>query len=319
MSVRVRSPHARILGLGDYRPSRVVTNDELAETIDTSDTWIRSRTGIGSRHVAAPDDTVVSMAVEAGRKALAASRLSADSIDVVILATCSIPRAIPGGASMVAELLGCASPAAFDLNSACSGFCHGLEVAASLVCRGSARHVLVVGSERFTADWIDWEDRGVCVLFGDGAGAATVGPSSEPDIGPVVWGSDGSGARFIAVPDGDWAIRMDGRNVYRWAMTHVAPLARHVCDEAGVRPADLAAIVPHQANLRIVEAVARTVASHGAVVATDVVDTGNTSAASVPLALSRLVREQQVSSGDLVLLLAFGAGLSWAGQVVRMP
>ncbi|KQC35977.1 beta-ketoacyl-ACP synthase III [Frankia sp. ACN1ag] len=306
------------MGFGDYRPPRVMTNTELSRTVDTSDQWIQSRTGIEQRHVAGSDDTVVSMAVEAGGKALAASGLGPRDLDAVILATCTIPRAIPGGAATVAAQLGCGSPAAFDLNAACSGFCTGLEVAAGLLGRGAARHVLVVGSERFTAEWLDWADPGVCVLFGDGAGAAVVGPSDTPDIGPVVWGSDGTGAGFIAVPEGDWALRMDGRNVYRWATTHVAPLALQVCEAAGVDPTELAAIVPHQANLRIVDAIAKQVAAPDAVVASDVVNAGNTSAASVPLAVTRLLAEQRVRRGDLVLLLSFGAGLSWAGQIIRL-
>jgi 3-oxoacyl-[acyl-carrier-protein] synthase-3 len=312
--------HARLVALGEHRPAGVLTNDDLsARGVDTTDEWIRTRTGIVSRHVAAPDETVVSMGAAAAAKALAAAGLDPHDVDLLVLATCTMRNAIPGGAARIASLIGASGIGAFDLNAACGGFCYALAVAADAVRSGSARRVLVVGSEKLT-DWLDWDDRGTCIIFGDGAAAAVVEAADEPGIGPVAWGSDGDGADLVGVPDGDWAIRMDGPAVFRWATTHLAPVARQACALAGIEPADLAAFVPHQANLRIVDALVRTLAlPDSVVVARDITATGNTSAASVPLALSSLVASGEVESGGHALLLAFGAGLTYAGQVIRIP
>lgn len=310
--------HARLLGVGEYRPGRVLTNDELPASLDSSDDWIRTRTGIAARRVAGPGETVVSMAVDASAKALAAAGLDAGDVDLVVLATCTIRDAIPGGAARVAAAIGATGVGAFDLNGACGGFCYALSVAADAVRAGSARHVLVVGSEKLT-DWLDWTDRGTCILFGDGAAAVVVGPSAEPGIGPVVWGSDGARADIVGVPEGDRFLRMDGPAVFRWATTSLAPVARAACERAGLGVDDLDAIVLHQANSRIVDAVVRALGRPRAVVADDIAGTGNTSAASVPLALSALMSQGVVRTGDTALLLAFGAGLTYAGQVVRIP
>jgi len=259
------------------------------------------------------------MGIEAAAKALAGAGLTGADIDLVVLATCTIRNPIPGGAARIATGLGAAGVGAFDLNAACGGFCYALSVAADAVRSGSAQRVVVIGSEKIT-DWIDWSDRGTCILFGDGAAAVVVEPSDEPGIGPVAWGSDGEAFATISVPEGDWAIRMDGQAVFRWATTQMAPVALRACELAGVTLDDLSAFVPHQANQRIVDAMVRTLKlpSH-VVVARDVATTGNTSAASVPLALSSLVTSGEVASGGLALLLAFGAGLTFAGQVVRIP
>jgi 3-oxoacyl-[acyl-carrier-protein] synthase III len=212
--------------------------------------------------------------------------------------------------------LGASRAGAFDINAACAGFCYGLSVAADAVRSGTARTVVVPGAETLS-DWVDWHDRRSAILFGDGAGAAVVGIGETSGIGPVVWGSDGSRAGLIDVPVGG-KLRLDGPAVFRWATTSLAGVARTACDAAGIAPTDLAAFVPHQANLRIVEAVARRLGAPDAVVADDITDTGNTSAASVPLALGRLRDEGRVAAGDRALLLAFGAGLTWAGQVVEV-
>jgi 3-oxoacyl-[acyl-carrier-protein] synthase-3 len=312
--------HARIVAVGEHRPTGVLTNDDLVTRgLDTSDEWIRTRTGIRQRHVAAPDESVVSMGVEASAKALASAGIDARDIDLLVLATCTIRNAIPGGAARIATGIGAGGIGAFDLNGACGGFCYALSVAADAVRSGSAERVLVVGSEKMT-DWLDWTDRGTCILFGDGAAAVVVTAGDEPGIWPAAWGSDGEAHRLVAVPEGDWALRMDGPAVFRWATTQLAPVARRACELAGVDPAELAAFVPHQANQRIVDALARALKlPESVVVARDVATTGNTSAASVPLALSRLVATGEVASGDLALLLAFGAGLTFAGQVVRVP
>jgi 3-oxoacyl-[acyl-carrier-protein] synthase III len=254
-----------------------------------------------------------------GGKALAAAGLAASDIDLLVLATCTIRNAIPGGAARIATAIGGEGMGAFDVNAACGGFCYALSVAADAVRCGSATRVLVVGSEKLT-DWLDWADRGTCILFGDGAAAAVVEPADEPGLGPVAWGSDGTGAGLVGVPPGDWAIRMDGQAVFRWATTQLAPVVNRACELAGITVADLQAFVPHQANKRIVDALVRSIRlPDTVVVANDITETGNTSAASVPLALSQLVARGQVASGDLALLLAFGAGLTYAGQVVRVP
>ncbi|MDQ1706541.1 MAG: 3-oxoacyl-[acyl-carrier-protein] synthase [Frankiaceae bacterium] len=312
--------HARITALGEHRPAGVLTNNDLAgRGVDTTDEWIRNRTGIARRHIAAADETVITMAAEASAKALAAAGLDPRDIDLLVLATCTMRNPIPGGAARVASAIGAGGIGAFDLNAACGGFCYALSVAADAVRTGSADRVLVVGSEKLT-DWLDWDDRGTCILFGDGAAAAIVEASDEPGIGPVAWGSDGLGADLVSVPVDDWAIRMDGPAVFRWATTQLAPVAHRACKLAGVDVADLDAFVPHQANLRIVDALVRALKlPDRVVVARDIADTGNTSAASVPLALSRLVAAGDVPSGGQALLLAFGAGLTYAGQVIRIP
>ncbi len=311
-------PHARLLGIGEYRPERIVGNDEIAVHVDSSDEWIRTRTGIVSRRIAGPAETVVSMAADAAAKGIAAAGLDAHDVDLVVLATCTIRDAIPGGAARVATAIGAPGVGAFDLNAACGGFCYALSVAADAVRAGSARHVVVVGAEKLS-DWLDWTDRTTSILFGDGAAAVVVGPSEQAGVGPVVWGSDGGRADLVGVPDGDRFLRMDGPAVFRWATTSLAPVARAACARAGLTVDDVDAIVLHQANARIVDAVVRALGRPRAVVANDIAGTGNTSAASVPLALSALVSAGQAQPGDVALLLAFGAGLTYAGQVVRVP
>ena len=314
------SPGARITAIGEHRPAGVLTNDEIAARgLDTTDEWIRARTGIAQRHVAAADETVISMGIEAAAKALAGAGLTGADVDLVVLATCTIRNPIPGGAARIATGIGAAGVGAFDLNAACGGFCYALSVAADAVRSGSARRVVVIGSEKLT-DWLDWDDRGTCILFGDGAAAVVVEAADEPGIGPVAWGSDGDAFASVCVPEGDWAIRMEGPVVFRWATTQMAPVALRACELAGVTLDDLSAFVPHQANQRIVDAMVRALKlPEHVVVARDIATTGNTSAASVPLALSSLVTTGEVASGGLALLLAFGAGLTFAGQVVRIP
>jgi 3-oxoacyl-[acyl-carrier-protein] synthase-3 len=312
---------ARILSLGEHQPARVVTNDDLAQTLDTSDEWVRSRVGIASRRIAGPDESNVDMAVTAGGKALAASGLAASDIDLVIVATCTMPSQIPHAASEVAGRLGIRAPGAFDLNGACAGFVYGLAAAASAITAGSARHVLLIGSEKLS-DWVDWTDRSTAIIFADGAGAAVIGPAGTPDevgIGPVAWGSAGDMADTIQVKDRNSFLWQEGQAVFRWATTALAPVALAACEKAGIRPQDLAAFVPHQANLRIIEAIARKLDAPDVPVARDIVTAGNTSSASIPLALARMVERGEVPSGAPVLLLGFGAGLTYAAQVVACP
>ncbi len=315
-------PGARILAFGGYQPARVVTNDELAQTIDTTDEWIQSRVGIASRRIAAPDETVADMAVAAGGKALAGSGLSAADIDLVIVATCTTEVQIPNTAATVARRLGIAAPGAYDMNAACAGFCYALASASDAVRAGTARNVLVVGSEKLS-QWVDWTDRSTCIIFADGAGAAVVGPVTEtepaPGIGPVAWGSAGDMADKICITDRNSFIFQEGQSVFRWATTALHPVALAACEQAGVKPAELAAFVPHQANLRIIESIARKIGAPQALVADDIVTAGNTSSASIPLALSRMIERGELASGDAALLIGFGAGICYAAQVITLP
>jgi 3-oxoacyl-[acyl-carrier-protein] synthase-3 len=313
---------ARILAFGGHQPANVVTNDDLAAVVDTNDEWIRSRVGIVSRRIAGPDESMPDMAVAAGGKALAASGLAPADIDLVIVATCSAEAPIPNAAATVASRLGITAPGAYDLNAACAGFCYALASASDAVRAGSATHVLVIGAEKMSS-WIDPKDRSTCIIFADGAGAAVVGPVTDPDappgIGPVVWGSSGDQASKIYIADRNSFLVQEGQAVFRWATTALHPVAKAACDRAGIALEDLAAFVPHQANLRIVEAVARKLGVPPDRVADDIVHAGNTSSASIPLALSGMTERGELSSGAPVLLLGYGAGLCYAAQVITVP
>ncbi|MDT4915580.1 MAG: 3-oxoacyl-[acyl-carrier-protein] synthase, partial [Pseudonocardiales bacterium] len=282
------APATQIRGFGHYRPANVVTNDDLvARGVDTTDEWIRSRVGIAERRWADPDETVVDMAEQAGSKALAASGVSAAEVDLVLVATCTMSTPIPAAAPNLAHRLGIDAPGAYDISSGCSGFVYGISAASAAVLTGQARNVLVVASERFSG-WLDMTDRSTCVILGDGAGAAVVGPAEEPGIGPVVWGSDGAMYDTVAIDEQSRFFRQEGQSVYRWATGEMAPIALEACRRAGVAPEDIAAFVPHQANLRIIDALARRIGLPNAIIARDIVTSGNTSAATIPIALSRM-------------------------------
>jgi 3-oxoacyl-[acyl-carrier-protein] synthase III len=320
------TPGARILGLGSRQPERIVTNADIsARGVDTTDEWIRARVGIEQRRFARADESVVDMAVDAGSKALADAGLAPSEIDAVLVATCTMPSFIPNAAGQTADRIGVHAAAAFDINAACAGFCYGLGTASDMIRAGSARHVLVIGAEKLS-DWVDPMDRSTCIIFADGAGAAVVGPVEEgdrPGIGPIAAGSAGDLVDTIVISDRNSFIHQDGREVYRWAITKIAPVALRALELAGVAPADVDVLVPHQANLRIVEAIAKRIRAAGApgdmVVADDIIHSGNTSSASIPLALDHMRAEGRVRSGDLALLVGFGAGLSYASQVVVLP
>ncbi|MEU7635760.1 MULTISPECIES: beta-ketoacyl-ACP synthase III [unclassified Streptomyces] len=309
---------SRILALGHYQPSRVLTNDDLAGIVDTDDAWIRSRVGIRTRHIAAPEETVDSMAAAAAGKALATAGLAPGDIDLVLVATCTATDRSPNTAARVAARLGLGSPATMDLNVVCAGFTHALATADHAIRAGSATRALVIGAEKFT-DVVDWTDRSTCVLVGDGAAAAVVTASPEARISPVLWGSVPEMGNAVRIEGNPARFAQEGQTVYRWATTQLPAIARQVCDRAGLRPEELAGVVLHQANLRIIEPVAARIGAVNAVVARDVVDSGNTSAASVPLALAKLVERREVPPGAPVLLFGFGGNLSYAGQVVRVP
>jgi 3-oxoacyl-[acyl-carrier-protein] synthase-3 len=321
--------HSAVLGLGLHRAGRVVPNAEIVDAIDSSDEWIQQRSGIIERRWALPDETVQSMSVSAAREALEDAGVLPGQIDCVIVATVSHMLQTPAVATAVAHELG-STAAAFDISAACAGFCHGLALASDLVRGGSATHVLVIGVERLS-DLTDPTDRGTAFIFADGAGAAVVGPSDEPGIGPVIWGSDGEQYDLIRQKE-DWRdvvdagspamphLVMQGNAVFRWAAYAMAKIADETLERTGITADELDLFVPHQANMRITDAMVRSMKLPDHVtVARDIAHQGNASAASVPLALRQLVLDGEAHSGDKALLIAFGAGLAYAAQVIRVP
>ncbi|MEU0287715.1 beta-ketoacyl-ACP synthase III [Streptomyces sp. NPDC005908] len=315
---------SRITAVGHYQPARVLTNEDLAGMVDTSDAWITSRVGIRTRHIAGPDEPVDELAAHAAAKALAAAGRTPAEIDLVLVATSTAIDRSPNMAARVAARLGMPHPAVMDVNVVCAGFTHALATADHAVRAGGARRVLVIGADKMS-EVTDWTDRTTCVLVGDGAGAAVVEATEEgaegagAGIGPVLWGSVPDMGNAVRIEGTPPRFAQEGQSVYRWATTRLPEFARQACEKAGLTPEDLAAVVLHQANLRIVEPLARRIGAVNAVVARDVVDSGNTSAASIPLAFSKLVEQGAVSTGDPVLLFGFGGNLSYAGQVVRCP
>jgi 3-oxoacyl-[acyl-carrier-protein] synthase III len=325
----VGAAHARILGVGGYRPARVVTNEEICERIDSSDEWIRERSGIVTRRFAAPDESVVDMSVAAAGKAIAQAGIAPEQVGCVMLATVTHPLQTPSAAADVAFRLGATNAGAFDISAACAGFCYGVAMANDMVRGGSAQYVVVIGVEKLS-DFTDFFDRTSAFIFGDGAGAVVVGPSETPGIGPTVWGSDGSQydaitqrASWIDVRDHkiDFpTLTMQGQKVFRWAVWQMAPVAQQALDAAGVAAGDLDAFIPHQANMRIIDAMIKALKLPGHVpVARDIAETGNTSAASIPLAMERMLESGEAKSGGTALLIGFGAGLVFAAQVVVLP
>jgi beta-ketoacyl-[acyl-carrier-protein] synthase III len=316
--------HAAMLGLGVHRPERLVTNDEVCEVLDSSDEWIQSRSGIRTRRFAGPDETLIGMATSAGEKALAAAGVTAEQLGCVIVATSTHPEHTPASAAQVAAGLG-VTTAAFDISAGCAGFCHALNLASSMIRSGAEQYVLVIGVEQLSR-FMDPTDRGTAFIFADGAGAVVVGPADATGIGPTAWGSDGTQAHVITQTPScvgghaDPVVQMEGTAVFRWAPYAMAEVAEEALRLAGVSADELDAFVPHQANLRITQLLAKNLRLPESVaVATDVVDAGNTSAASVPLAMEAMLRKGEANAGDLALLIAFGAGLSYAGQVVTLP
>jgi 3-oxoacyl-[acyl-carrier-protein] synthase III len=324
------SPYSRILGVGGYRPTRVVPNEEILKHIDSSDEWIRSRSGIASRHWAGPDETVAEMTLEAAGKAVADAGITPQQVDAVIISTVSHFKQTPSIATEIADRMGAGKAAAFDINAGCAGFGYGLTLAKGMIAEGSAEYVLVVGAERLS-DLTDLTDRSTAFLFGDGAGAVIVGPSEEPGIGPSIWGSEGDKSDVISqtVPWDAYreggvekfpAIRQEGQAVFRWAVYEMAKVAQQALDAAGVSPEELDVFIPHQANMRIIDSMVKTLKlPEHVTVARDVETTGNTSAASIPLAMERLLATGRAKSGDTALVIGFGAGLVYAATVVTLP
>ncbi|MFD5029514.1 beta-ketoacyl-ACP synthase III [Streptomyces sp. NPDC058405] len=312
---------SRISGIAAYRPSRLVSNEELSPLTTVSPKWIEGRTGIKTRHHANDQEDLVTMSVAAGEKALVTADVDPAELDLTIVATATRRRRMPGIAPEVASRIGLPNSGAYDLNAVCAGFTYSLAMASNAVRLGEARHVLVIGAER-TSDWIDPEDPDTFVIFGDGAGAAVVSRSQEPGIGPAVWGSDGARHNVLGITekaDGREYVAMNGPLVYKWSTATMPDVAHRACAAAGISLREIDWFVPHQANNRIIKTLTENLGLPPERVVNDVVDTGNTSAASVPLALSRLRESGRSTPGEKVLLLGFGAGLTYAGQVVRMP
>ena len=340
--------HTRILGLGAYRPDVIVTNEDVCQWIDSSDEWIRQRTGIVTRHRAPADVSVIDMAEGAAREALAKAGIEASQLGAVIVSTVTHPYATPSAAASLADRIGATPAPAFDISAACAGYCYGIAQGDALVRSGAADYVLVVGAEKLS-DVIDNTERTISFLLGDGAGAVVIGPSDTPGIGPSVWGSDGSkwdaigmthsllDVRELALAANKsgalsneeaevtdaaiWpTLRQDGQTVFRWAVWEMAKVAQQALDVAGITAEDLVAFIPHQANMRIIDEMVKKLKLPETVkVARDIAEAGNTSAASIPLATHRLLQENPELSGGLALQIGFGAGLVFGAQVIVLP
>lgn len=322
--------HSRILGIGGSRGEHSVPNSELIEAIDSSDEWIRQRTGIITRSRAPEDVGVIDMAEEAAIEAIANAGLAPSDIGAVLVATVTFPYPTPSAASLLTDKLGTGPVPAWDISAACAGYCYGVAQADALVRAGTADNVLVVGVEKLS-DFIDPTDRTISFLLGDGAGAVVIGRSETPGIAPSVWGSKGENWETISVTASslEWrddketpwpTLRQEGPTVFRWAVWDMAKVAQEALDAAGIGAADLSAFIPHQANMRIIDELAKQLKLPGHVtIGRDIADNGNTSAASIPLATERLLRENPELHGGLALQIGFGAGLVYGAQVVVLP
>ncbi|PZO90613.1 MAG: 3-oxoacyl-ACP synthase [Sphingomonas sanxanigenens] len=313
-----------ILGTGSALPKRRVSNQELAEQVDTSDEWIVERTGIRFRYVAGDDETTSTLATAASRKAIAAAGLQATDIDLIILATATPDQTFPASATRVQAALGINDCVAFDVQAVCSGFLYALSVADSMIRAGSARRALVIGAETFSRI-LDWEDRGTCVLFGDGAGAVVLAGEEGGDRGVLATRlhADGRHNELLYVDGGPSTtgtvgkVRMRGREVFRHAVVNLAGVMNETLAAAGVSAADVDWLVPHQANFRILDATARKLNLPAEKVVVTVDQHANTSAASVPLALDTAVNDGRIKRGDLLVLEAMGGGFTWGAAVIR--
>ena len=320
---------SKIYSLGAARGDLTVTNDEIAGPINSSDEWITQRTGIITRMRASRHRSLMDMAVEASNEAIKKAGIEASEIEAVIFSTITHPYQTPSAAALLGDLVGANPAPAFDISAACAGYCYGIAQADSLVRSGVAKYVLVVGGEKLT-DFIDPTDRSISFLLGDGAGAAIVGPSDSPGISQSVWGSDGSKWEAVGMTGslldfrdgtGAWpTLVQEGQTVFRWAVWEMVKVAREALEVAGIKPEELDAIVMHQANERIIDEMAKQLGlPEHVVVAKDIKTTGNTSAASIPLAMHALLEQGQIKSGDLALQIGFGAGLAFGAQVVVVP
>ncbi|WP_327110704.1 beta-ketoacyl-ACP synthase 3 [Nocardia sp. NBC_01730] len=341
IAVKRSRENVAMLGIGAYRPRRLVSNVEVCEVLDSTDEWIYERTGVRNRRWISGDETLRSIAVAAGERAIANSGIDRSKIGALILATSTWLKLTPHGAPSVAYDIGINGIAAFDLTSGCGGFGYGLGVAADMIRSGSAEYVLLIGAETMTVG-LDPTDRGTAMIFGDGAGAVVVGPSEENGISPTVWGSDGENAAAITQdidfleymhraqsmqgldpevePVGRMSLRMEGSRVFRWAAVTLPRALSTALEVSGVAKEDIEVFVPHQANARINELMKKNLGlAEDIPMANDIENSGNTSAASIPLAVEEMLVTGKAKGGQTALLLGFGAGLSYAGQVVTLP
>jgi len=327
---------SQILSVGSYRPKRIVPNDEVAVRIDSSDEWIQQRTGIETRRFADESETVLDMAIWAAEDALRKARLSITDIDTIIVATITFPFQAPSAATAILQRLGHPKAAAFDINAACAGFCYGVSMAHDFIKAGTSNTVLVIGAEKIS-DFTDPDDRATAFIFADGAGAVVIGASQEAGIGPVEWGSDADerdailmNPSWVEVRDVEtqltkagskWPnISQEGQKVFRWAVFSMSKAALNALEVAGLTVNDIDAFIPHQANVRIIETMAKEMKMpESVVIADDIRKNGNTSAASIPLAMDSLLENHPQLHGKLALLIGYGAGLVYAGQVVKLP
>ena len=327
---------SQILSVGSYRPKRIVPNDEVAVRIDSSDEWIQQRTGIETRRFADESETVLDMAIWAAEDALRKARLSITDIDTIIVATITFPFQAPSAATAILQRLGHPKAAAFDINAACAGFCYGVSMAHDFIKAGTSKTVLVIGAEKIS-DFTDPDDRATAFIFADGAGAVVIGASQEAGIGPVEWGSDADerdailmNPSWVEVRDVEtqltkagskWPnISQEGQKVFRWAVFSMSKAALNALEVAGLTVNDIDAFIPHQANVRIIETMAKEMKMpESVVIADDIRKNGNTSAASIPLAMDSLLENHPQLHGKLALLIGYGAGLVYAGQVVKLP
>jgi len=321
--------YTRIYSVGAARGEKAVPNDDLIGPIDSSDEWIRQRTGIITRTRAVPETDAIDLSTAAAVEAIEKSGVAPSDIDVVIVATISNPKQTPSVSAIVADRVGANPAAAYDINAACAGYAYAVAQADALIRAGAATHALVIGAEKLS-DVVDPTDRSISFLLGDGAGAVVIGPSDTPGISATVWGSDGSKADAVGMNhtltefrDGQapWpTLRQEGPTVFRWAVWEMAKVAKQALEQAGIEASDLAAFIPHQANMRIIDEFAKQLKlPETTVIARDIETTGNTSAASIPLATHRLLQEHPELSGGLALQIGFGAGLVFGAQVVVLP
>lgn len=320
--------YSRIIGTGSYLPKKVLSNTELSETVDTSDEWIRERTGIHQRHIVAEDEYTSDLALHASLRALESAGIDADKLDLIIVATSTPDVVFPSTASILQEKLGVRGCPAFDIQAVCAGFAYALSVADQFIRAGSSKNVLVVGAETFSRI-LDWNDRTTCVLFGDGAGAVLLTASETPGIHSTHIHADGRFQDLLCVPSGvskqydemlksQAFVQMDGQKVFKWAVKEMSALAVKTLEENGLTADDIDWMVPHQANIRIIEAVANKAGVPMNKVIVTVHNHGNTSAASVPLALDEGIRDGRIKPGHKIILEAFGGGFTWGSALITI-
>jgi len=313
--------YPRIIGTGSYLPEKVLSNADLEKMVETSDTWIIERTGISERRIMGEGETVAMMAEKAARQALATARLDAKDLDLIIVATCTAGQAMPSAACLLQAALGAKHCPAFDLNAACSGFIYGLSVAEQYIRSGGAKTVLLVGSDALTRT-VDWTDRGTCILFGDGAGAIVLQADERPGVLGTHLYADGSKAEILYTTGNldsgqPCHIKMKGNEVYKLAINTLASLVEEMLAKYNIQASEVKWLVPHQANLRIIQATAKTLGMSMERVVVTLQHQGNTTAASIPLALDTAIRDGRIQRGDVILLEAFGAGLTWGASLIR--